>query len=480
MKISNSAILKETIKRNIVVKDLKEIPVDAAFPAQRPFVEDDSRYISAQCSRRAGKTNGLAIRFFKTMAKYPKSQCIYLGLTLDSARDIFWPVLQELNDRYALGCKFVDSTLTMKHPNGAQLKLYGADMKNFIKRLKGRKYPGVGIDEAQDFGIHLQSLVDDVLTPSIADYTDGWLAVTGTPGPVPQGYFFDITQNKKYGFSHHGWTLYDNPHMPNPQVFVEGLKEKRGWLDSNPTLQREYLNRWVLDVESLWIRYNPDCHYTDLPNKKWNYILGVDIGYNDADAIAVIAWSEECKETYLVEEIIKPKQGITALFTMLEAAQKKYNAYKIVMDEGALGKKIAEDLVPRFQVPFVAADKSKKQTNVELLNDDLRLARFKAKSDSRFAKDSYLIQIDWDHTTPNRIVVKKKPHSDIIDAVLYAFKDSYAFTHKEEDNKPKWGTREWAEQQSSSMFEAELAGHIAQNEEHNPYNSYIFGKKDQD
>jgi hypothetical protein len=43
-------------------------------------------------------------------------------------------------------------------------------MKNFIRRLRGIKTPGAGIDEAQDFGSHLESLVDDVLTPALADY----------------------------------------------------------------------------------------------------------------------------------------------------------------------------------------------------------------------------------------------------------------------------------------------------------------------
>ena len=61
-----------------------------------------------------------------------------------------WPVLHELNDKHDLGCTFLDSKLIMTYPNGATLRLYGADMKNFIKRLKGRKYPGVAIDEAQD------------------------------------------------------------------------------------------------------------------------------------------------------------------------------------------------------------------------------------------------------------------------------------------------------------------------------------------
>jgi len=458
MKPSKTAILAETVQRTIAAP-FNMIKLSGDFPEQDAFINDPSRYIDAQCSRRAGKTNGLAIRFFKTMEKHPKAQCIYLGLTLESAREIMWPVLHELNDKYQLGCTFLDSKLTMKHPNGATLKLFGADMKNFIKRLKGRKYPGVGIDEAQDFGTHLQSLIDDVLTPSIADYTDSWLALTGTPGPVPQGYFFDVTCNKKYGYSHHAWTLMQNPHMPNPQGFLRDLKAKREWQDDNPTLQREWLNRWVLDTDSLWIRYNEKQNdYGTLPKEHvFNYVLGVDIGYNDADAIAVLAWSESTPVTYLVEEKLTKKQGLTELVEQIQQLEVKYKPVKIVIDEGGLGKKLAEEVRRRHGISVEPADKARKQENVELLNDSLRLGKFKAKVDSQFAKDSYLVQIDWDKSTPNRIVVKKKPHSDIIDAVLYAYKETHAYTFKAPPPPPPaWGSKEWAQKEHEDMFEREL------------------------
>jgi hypothetical protein len=461
MLTSKTSVLKETISRKKIATNANKVILKGDFAPQDAFINDTARYTAAQCSRRSGKTTGLALKFFKTMEKYPKSQCLYLSLTQESARGIMWPVLHEINDRYGIGCTFVESRLEMKHPNGARLKLMGSDLKDYIKRLKGRKFPGVAIDEAQDMGTHLQSLVDDVLTPSIADYADGWLAMTGTPGPVPNGYYFDITQKGKYGYNTHKWDLTQNPHMPNAVGFLKDLKEKRQWDDTHPTLQREYLNKWVLDVESLWIRYNEKTNHFDTlpPNNKWNYILGVDIGYNDADAIAVVAWSETSPITYLVDEIVKPKQGISALTTMIEAAQKQYGAYKIILDEGGLGKKIAEDLRQRFGVPVEPADKAHKQSNVEFLNDAMRTGKFMARAKGRFAQDSYLIQVDWDRTTPNRIVIKKKPHSDIIDAVLYAFRESYSYTHKPPPPAaPQWGTREWAEAQTSTMFDKEMEG----------------------
>lgn len=475
LKPSLKAAAKELKKRSNYQP--KPIELDPLFLCQNDFINDPARYLVAQTSRRGGKTTGLAIRFYKTLAKYPKSQCIYLSLTRDSSFEIMWPVLLEMNDKYDLGCVFTESTLTMKHPNGSKLKLMGADMKNFIKRLKGRKYPGVAIDEGQDFGPHLQSLIDDVLTPSIADYVDGWLAVTGTPGPVPRGYFFDITQGRKYGYSYHAWTLLDNPYMPEPEKFIADLMIKREWPSDHPTLLREWRNKWVLDVESLWIRYNEKInHYTELPKyKKWNYLLGIDLGFKDADALAVLAWSEEENCTYLVEEVITKKQGITELVNQVETLCKKYSFDKMVIDEGGLGKKIAEEIRRQKSIPVQQADKALKQQNVEFLNDALRLGRFKAKSASQFAQDSYMVQIDWEKSRPDKIIVKKIPHSDIIDAVLYAFKESPAFTYQAPVKRVVYGSKEWVEAQPTQLWDAAMEHFTEQAEIEKMANNLGFG-----
>ena len=365
-----------------------------------------------------------------------------------------WGVLQEMDEKYKLGLKFLESSLTVSHPNGAKLRLMGADLSNFIRRLRGRKFAGVAIDEAQEFGAHIQTLIDDILTPSISDYADGWLAVTGTPGPVPQGLFFEITNNKRFGYSTHNWSLLNNPFMPNPSGFIEDLKKRREWDDNNPTLLREWQGQWVLDVQSLWVRYQSSInHYIELPTAKYTYALGIDIGFNDADALAVIAWSDDSPTTYLVEEVITRKQGLTGLVDQVQALRKKYDFAKMVIDEGGLGKKLAEEMRRRHAIPVHPADKNRKQESIEFLNDALRLGKFKAKSASQFALDSYLIQIDWDKSTPSKIVIKKKPHSDIIDSVLYAFKESPAFAYTAPVIGPKYGSKEWAEAQQDSMWE---------------------------
>jgi hypothetical protein len=377
-----------------------------------------------------------------------------------------WPVIQELDERFSIGCKFLESTCTVVHPNGAKLRIMGADMKNFIKRLKGRKYPGIGVDEAQDFGPHLQSLIDDVLTPSISDYEDGWIAITGTPGPVPQGFFFDVTRNRKYGYSHHEWTILENPYMPDAAGFIVDLMERREWDDRNPTLLREWRNQWVLDAQSLWIQYDAKKnHFSTLPlGVQWRYVVGVDVGFRDADAIAVLAFSDSSPTTYLVEEQVNHKQGLTELVEQIQGVIRRYNPDKIVMDEGGGGKKMAEEIRRRYGIALHPAEKARKQEAVELMNDTLRTSKLMAKSASRFAQDSYLVQIDWDKSTPDKIVIKKHPHSDIIDAVLYAFRESPAYSYSAPTKAPQPGSAEWFKAQTDDLWEKAVEHHKKQEE----------------
>ena len=427
------------------IKDKKrQVSSGLIFPEQDNFVNDPAQFLAACCTRRAGKTNALALKFIKTMQLYPNSLSRYIALTRDSAKDIMWPVLTEMNEAMGLNADLTESNLTMTLQNGAKLRLFGADMRNFIRRLKGAKSPAVAIDEAQDFGPHIEALIDDVLTPTITDYKGSWLAVTGTPGPIPRGMFYDITEGGVGDYSIHRWSLFNNPYLPDAKEFVAKLKARKKWDDLNPTYLREWMGKWVLDIESLLIRYDAEvAHYDHQDMTGYTYIMGIDLGFNDADALAVLGWSSSDPTTYLVEEQIQRKQGLTELVQQINSLRDKYSISKMVIDEGGLGKKLAEELRRRHHIPVQPADKSRKMENVAFLNDALRLGKFKAKRNSAFAQDSYAVQIDHEKSTPDRIIVKKGFHSDIIDAVLYGFKESPAFTYQKPVVLPKYGTPEW-------------------------------------
>lgn len=443
----------EAIKRGWMQPDYESI----SFPAQYSFIKDESKFVSALCTRRAGKSNGLAIKFFLKAMKHKRALIPYFALTRDSAKNIMWTILQETADKMRVKAEFTESKLEVNLENGSVIKLFGADMKNFIGRIKGIKCPLAAIDEAGEFGAHLESLIDDILTPAIGDYLDGQIYIAGTPGSIPFGYFYDVTERNKYGYSRHFWSLHENPFFPNSRAFVADIKAKKGWLDDSPTYLREYCGKWVKDIDSLVFKYDPIInHYEALPQTKsgkWNYIIGVDIGFKDADAIAVIAWHEYDKLSYLVEEDVGRGRDITELALNIRKFVDKYDPIKVVMDTGGLGVKISEELRRRFSLPVVSAEKSRKFEFIQLMNDSLRNGRFLASNKSHFANDCMLLEWDKDRMAPDRLVVSDKFHSDITDAVLYAFRESLDWLSEDEVIAPIPHTDAWFKQQEEQMFQ---------------------------
>lgn len=431
------------------------------FDKQLAFVEDPSPFKVAVCSRRAGKTVSCAAHLVHTAINHANSNCWYITLTRDTAKRIIWKDLKLIIEKHKLKANLNASELTIEFENGSTIYLSGANDMAQIEKFRGMAMKLCYIDECQSFKEYIKDLIDDIISPALIDYA-GSLCLIGTPGPIPAGYFHECAVQSK-AWSKHAWTFWDNPHIPiksgkTHQETLDRDLKRRGVKIDSPSIQREFFGKWILDSDSLILHYNDNInHFDTLPAQgKYNYIMGVDVGFNDADAISVLAWSESDPTTYLVEELITPKQGITELANQITQLQKKYDIPKIIMDMGALGKKIGEELSRRWLLPVEAADKVRKIENLEILDDALRTGKFKAKSNSVFAQDTYKVEKDKDHSTPEKIKISDRFHSDIIDAVLYSFKHSPAYAYEPEKPKPKYGSAEWAKEQSESMFEQEL------------------------
>lgn len=473
MSISTKSVAKALATRAKNKRQARSFDLSTfLFPEQLAFVEDTSPNKLAVCSRRSGKTIACAADLINTATKEDGVVCLYITLSRNNAKKIIWRELKRINREYNLGGEDNISELSMSFPNNSIIYLSGAKDTNEIEKFRGLAIKLCYIDEAQSFREYIRELIDDVLSPALMDYA-GTLCLIGTPSPIPSGYFHKCSEELST-WSRHAWTFWNNPFIIKKsklthQEMLDRELTRRGVNASDPSIQREWFGRWEKDTDSLLVHYDAGINHfqtiPDLPGvAKYNYIMGVDLGFNDADAIAVIAWSDHSPITYLVEEVVTAKQGISELVEQIELLTKKYDLSKIVMDEGGLGKKIAEEIRRQKHIPIQGADKKLKMQNVAFLNDALRSGRFKAKSASMFAQDCSKVEIDRDKTTPDRVVVSSRYHSDIIDSVLYAFKESPAFTYESPANKPRYGSKEWADNQVDVMFDQELEKHEEEKE----------------
>lgn len=474
--MSDKALIKELQKRLSAQKEQEQAPKfnlsGFFFPKQLEFFRGtQKRFKVAVCSRRAGKTIGIVGDAVDLCLSEKGVRVLYITLTRENCVEIIWPDLMKTIDEYKLDCKINQQRLSVTFSNGSVFSCAGAKDKKEIGKFRGRKLRRIYIDEAQNFPTYLQTMIEEDLIPTLRDLR-GEMFVTGTPGPLKRGFFYDISSNGKW--ESHNWTAFQNPHMHNPEAafglpkkdLEETLAEEReatGHDKNDPKYIRETYGVWTEDLESLVFKFNKDRNvYSGILPVNMTYIFGVDLGYNDADAIAVLGYSNETNKVYLVHEQITRKQGITELAKQIDELKAKYEPVKIVMDAGGLGKKIQEEIQKRHTIPLEAADKNRKLEYIELLNDDLRTGKLMAKPESQFEEDCYLVQWDRDPEDPSKLVISKSFHSDICDAVLYAWRECIHYIKQDFVQKPHRNTdafMEAMEAKEAEEMEMKTQGH---------------------
>lgn len=433
---------------------------DYLFPQQLKFVRDPSPFKIAVTTRRAGKSTSCVADLVATALETAECVCLYITLSRKNAKRLVWPEFKRINKRYGLGGSANESDLSLTFPNGSVIYLLGAKDRSSIEDMRGLPIKKVYLDESQSFPAYIKDLIDDVLGPALIDYA-GTLCLIGTPGPVPSGYFYDLTKNKHW--SNHFWSFFDNPHIAlkskrTHQDMLDRELKRRGVDVNDPSIQREWFGKWVVDRNALVFHYDDAINnYLKIPDKpNFHYVLGIDLGFDDADALALLAYRDFDATTYLIEEIITSHQGITPLTEQIDKLTKKYDIHKIVIDTAGLGKKITEEISKRYQIPMVPAEKTRKLEYIELMNDALRTGKLKSLQGSRFSQDCNKVEWDLDKSTADKKVVSKRFHSDICDAVLYGWRESFSYTFKKSPDKPKPGSPEYFKQIEDETYNKEF------------------------
>ena len=167
------------------VISLEYAPRDAFIP----FHNRDQRFAAMVIHRRAGKTvaaiHDLIIKALRCTRSNPRF--FYVAPFYAQAKSIAWLYLTDATRDFAVEIR--QSELSVELPNGAIIRLFGADNPD---SLRGLYADGVVLDEFANFR---PNLFGEVILPLLAD-REGWLLAIGTPAGRMNS-FFEICEKAK-------------------------------------------------------------------------------------------------------------------------------------------------------------------------------------------------------------------------------------------------------------------------------------------
>ena len=435
--MSNNSLLKRAARQELARRrqsgdSIRNKLLRLLSPIQKDFVTDDSRFKTARCSRRAGKTFADAIYLIIEAVSAPNTPCLYLGLTRDSAKGAIWSVITTILQELDIQHEALASGPRINFNNGSFIQLLGADAANARNRIRGRKFKLVVVDE-MGFFMGADDLILSLL-PTLADL-QGSMVMTSSPGIQLAGFFYEAdVGNLKDSWKQYYWTLLDNPHFQkpskNPKYATTGEEEldrictlQFGGNRSHPVFRREYLGEWVSDDASRVYPYTRDKNLIPVPYKfeESEYGLGIDFGSTSYNAICVLKYSRYNREVQIVESWKKSGMHIDELAKIVDNFIIKYKPSVIIGDEGGLGKAIAKELRYRYNIPVSAAEKMEKSWYQRVFAADLYSGFIKIVE-----PQNRELLLEWDRIAKDELGEEiKGPQNHIADATLYIYRRIY-------------------------------------------------------
>lgn len=433
-KIDQKKLLEEYAKRAKLVKSLDW---DALmFQQQREFIEDPSRLKVAVCTRRAGKSHGIALAMLKKAYEFPGSFPIYMNANRASAKMIIWPALREIDKQLNLGLRFDEATSNIKVPNGSNILVFGVGSRREMEKIRGGKPPIACLDEAQHMGSDMAYLLTEIVLPSLMDYK-AQLLITGTPNASCSGPFHDIahggsiSKQSSLEWAVHKWGMEDNPFIRDVEEEYAIACAAAGWTTSSPGFRREYMGEWVRDTEGLCYEMNKSVLVDSFPRgdtDDWRFILGVDLGTKDPCGFTTLATSRKLGVTYCVESYRDEFSTLQA-GTEIERLREVYNySGPIIVDSGGQGAAFVKqwkDTHPTLPIQPVKKGYGSVDMGVNIINADMRAGKFFIVEPTCQQLIDELNVLIWDHKmspTGARRIKRGDAYPDhCADSMRYAF-----------------------------------------------------------
>ena len=399
------------------------------YDKQRDIMLDCNKFrkIITITSRRTGKTTmnaGLCV--FECLT--PNSNVAYINLTFTNAVEQIFELIVDYANSIGFSINFKSkSEGVIRFNNGSRIKITGNSNNSEADKLRGFNCRLAIIDEI-GHQRNIDYLVNEILVPQMADYTDSTLLLTGTPSRVPNHFstriFNSDNEYKKYHF-----TMLDNPFIPNPRKLIEEEAASKGMGINTPFIRREYFGEFVSDLEA--IVFKDYKTYKELPDlTDFNPIginIGGDYGYKDYNGIVTVIYNKE-KAIVLKEDkfnkanVSKIIEKMLSHYDFAVGLNKKYGwniPVKIYADYNE--ESITKELMIKYKVPAFNCYKYDKAYAIEKLAEMSRTGRLLVPEGGLCADEMEQTLYDRDAKTDAIISeLSDDYHPDILMALLYA------------------------------------------------------------
>lgn len=425
---------------------------------QWQYIAATARFNVVVCSRRAGKSDGAVRRAARMVLGKPGARVCYITLIRRNCKKYFYRPLCELLRTKGVPFSSNESDLVIELANGSYVQAFSCMDASDVQTVLGDKWDLAIIDEAQSMRDEIiEELVDRALLPSLLDRR-GSLDLLGTPPPGGQvGYFYDVFAANK--FQRHRWTLFDNPWIPSDEI--DELISARSLTKDHAIYQREFLGEFVVDPDSLVFEFDadrnaiPDDVVIRPENDRsiWRYSMGLDLGFQDRDAIVVLGWRKDDPKhsLYVCYTWQKNHQDIDDLAKVFVDAYHTWKPGSIVGDTGGHGAvKTLETLKNRLGGIKMLPKPTSLPDSIGLVNDELRTGRLQVPRNDVCVHDFKLTT--WAYKKHGQ-EISDSYHSDILAALRYAVVAAKHYTGKSpprEETDDQRRDRRWEERQRAA------------------------------
>ncbi len=392
-----AAIAREKHRRSLAkagdtagLKEARAALIERLHPTQRNVLdvvtESSTRYLALFCGRRWGKTD-LAQTLLILTATARKCAVVYASTTHNRAVKTVWAEMVEWSIPFGGVADIANKEI--HYPNGSVFYCLGFETKKLADRIRGiKKIALVVVDECQDQDSEiLEYAVGSVIHPALADL-EGRLIMQGTGG-APTTFWERVVNGLiDLTFTVFRHTIWDNPHIPNPDAEVADACKLRGVTRDDPYIRREWGNpkdgiEFTIDGERSAMPAVTMRFVEPLPGGR--IVVGADLGSVDLTGVCAVWLHPNYNGMIILRAQEKHLPGYTEQAAFINDFITEFEPLSSKPVLCALDPNGGKALIPvlaklrgegGFMPPeksqFQVAQKSEKAATVRLMADDFR------------------------------------------------------------------------------------------------------------